>query len=38
MNNGVTFSSLDALAFTNPWHDQSQFLLGHWQAKKYWIY
>ena len=37
MNTGKAFPSLDGMACSNPWHDQPQFLPGHWQAKKYWI-
>ena len=37
MNNGKAFPSLDGMACSNAWYDQSQFLPGHWQAKKYWI-
>ena len=37
MNNGKAFPSLDGMTCSNLWHDQPQFLPGHWQAKKYWI-
>ena len=37
MNNGKAFSSLDGMACSYQCSEQFQFLLGHWQVKRYWI-
>ena len=38
MSNGKTFRSLDGMACSNLWYDRPQFLPGHQQSKKYWIF